>query len=297
MKRIILSGLISVLFCTWAPAESSVWKAEKDGSIIYLGGTCHLLRPSDFPLPPEFDTAYSLSDMLVFETDLLELQSPETQQKLMASAMYMDGSTIDQHLSPETYALLAEYGANNGLPIESLKAFKPGMIAMTLTMMELMKAGITQEGVDLQFHKRATQDQKPISFLETVDEQIAYVTQIGEGNEDAVIKSTINEMHKLTELFDDLISAWKGGDEDKINTLMNESISEFPDLYEKLLTGRNRKWMPQIEAYQKTPTKEFILVGAAHLVGPDGVLKMLKQNGFSVEKVQSSKADKSPSTK
>ena len=67
--------MLVLLFCTQAIAESSLWTIQKGGSITYLGGTCHLLRQSDFPLPPEFYKAYGASDILVFETDIAELKT------------------------------------------------------------------------------------------------------------------------------------------------------------------------------------------------------------------------------
>jgi len=286
MKRIVLTGLIGASVCLSAAAESSVWKVQKDDSVIYLGGTVHLLRPSDLPLPAEFDAAYRLADLLVFETDVAALQSPQTRQKLMAGALYADGSTIDRHLSAETYGLLAEYCADNGVPVDSFKRFRPPMVAVSLVMMELMKAGVTSEGVELNFHRRAGQDSKACKFLETVDEQINCLLEMGKGNEDALIAYTIRDIKKTEACFNDIIAAWKAGDADRLHTLMNQELREMPGLYNQLLVERNRKWLPNIEAFQATPQKELILVGAAHLVGPDGLLETLRQKGCRIEKVE-----------
>ena len=141
MKRIIVSFVLVMVFSTWAAAETSVWKAQKGNSIIYLGGTCHVLRETDYPLPPEFDKAYQASEIVVFETDLGKLQEPSTQQRLLAKSMYSDGSTIDKHLSAQAYATLSAYCEANGIPLQALLQFKPSMVMITLTIMELMKAG------------------------------------------------------------------------------------------------------------------------------------------------------------
>ena len=84
MRKIIMSLMLVLFTCSWAVAESSVWKAQKGTSVLYLGGTCHILREADYPLPPEFDRAYKAADILVFETDLGKFQEPETQQKMLA---------------------------------------------------------------------------------------------------------------------------------------------------------------------------------------------------------------------
>jgi uncharacterized protein YbaP (TraB family) len=83
-----------------------------------------------------------------------------------------------------------------------------------------------------------------------------------------------------------LADAWRKGDTGKLNELMvNDLKSRQPKLYKRLLADRNRNWLPLIEAYMKTPKTEFILVGAGHLVGPDGLIEMLKKNGCKVEKL------------
>ena len=286
MKKLILNITLMTLICTWASAESSVWKVHKGSSVIYLGGTCHLLRQSDFPLPPEFDKAYKASDAVVFESDIGKFQDPSTQQKLMAKAMYADGSTIDKHLSPQVYSMLNKYCASNSIPIEALKRFKPSIIMVTLTVMELMKFGVTQEGVDLFFYRLATKDKKTVTMFETVEEQINFIVEMGKGEEDTYITHSISEMKNIKRDYERLVSAWKKGDTKALNKLMITDLkTKTPKLYKTLLTDRNKNWLPMINAHQKTPEKEFILVGVGHLVGPDGIITTLRKQGYRVEKL------------
>jgi hypothetical protein len=285
MKKILLSIVLVLLFCTQSLAETSVWKVRKGNSVMYVGGTFHLLRQSDFPLPVEFDRAYKESDILVLETDLGEFKDPSMQQKLMSKAIYTDGSTIDQHLSPKTYKLLSEYCASNGLPLEMLKKFKPSIIAMMMEVLELTKMNVTMDGVDMTYYQSAKQDMKAVEGLETVDEQIDYVVEMGQGDEDAFVANTIKELKTIKQGYESMIGAWKKGDVKKLNDLMVAEIKKSPRLYKRLLTDRNQNWLTRIDAYQQTPEKEFILVGVAHLVGPDGILESLKRKGYKVEKL------------
>lgn len=286
MKKILLSIMLVLLICTQSLADSSVWKVQKDESIIYLGGTFHLLRQSDFPLPMEFDKAYRASDILVFETDLGKLIEPSTQQKLMSKAMYTDGSTIENHLSPQTYSLLNEYCASKGIPLAAIKQFKPSIVVVTITVMELAKLGVTQEGVDLFFYQLAARDNKTVEGLETVEEQIHFVVGMGEGNEDAFVTHSIKDLESIKQKYESMVDAWKTGDAKKLNDLMVAELkSKTPKLYKELIADRNENWLPMIDAYQKTLQKEFILVGAGHLVGPDGIVKALRKKGYKVEKL------------
>ena len=285
MRKILLSIILVLLFCTQSLAESSVWKIQKGESVMYLGGTCHLLRQSDFPLPAEFDKAYRESDIVVFETDLGEFNNPSAQAKLMSKAMYNDGSTVDKHLSSQTYKLLSGYCEANGIPLGVLKQFKPSMIVVMMEAVELAKLNVTQEGVDTFFYKLAKRDKKIVEGLETVDEQISYLAGMGEGNEDAFVRYTIEDFKSIERQYESLVAAWKKGDTRRIYDLMVADLKEMPKLYKELLTDRNKNWLPLIDAYQKTPQKRFILVGVGHLVGPDGILEALRQKGYKVEKL------------
>ncbi|MFZ2948808.1 MAG: TraB/GumN family protein [Desulfuromonadaceae bacterium] len=286
MKRFILSIALVILSCTLASAESSVWKVQKGKSIIYLGGTCHLLRDSDFPLPPEFDKAYKASEVVVFETDIDKLQDPVLQQMLLSKAVYTDGSTIDNHLTARTYEELRAYCEANGIPLDALRQFKPSMLMVTLTVMELMKLGVTQQGVDKFIYERANKDKKIVGGLETADEQLNYIISMADGVEDEFVAYSIRDMKALKQNYDTLVNAWRMGDVEKLDALMVAEIkTRLPKLYKKLITDRNGNWLPLIEAYQKTPRTEFILVGVAHLVGPEGIIETLKKKGYKVDKI------------
>jgi hypothetical protein len=286
MKSIIVSFVLVAVFSTWATAETSVWKAQKGNSVIYLGGTCHVLRESDYPLPPEFDKAYQSSEIVVFETDLGKLQEPSTQQRLLAKSMYSDGSTIDKHLSAQAYATLSAYCEASGIPLQALLQFKPSMLMITLTIMELMKSGVSQQGVDQFFHDLAKKDGKVVAGLETVDQQIDFVASMADGNEDEFVTYAIKDMKTLKQQYGILVEAWRTGDTVKLQEIMvSELKSRWPELYNKLITDRNRNWLPKIEAYRQTPQREFVLVGAGHLVGPDGILAALQKKGYTIDKL------------
>ena len=286
MNKFLLGIILVLIFYTHSLAESSVWKIQKDESVIFLGGTFHLLRKSDFPPPPEFEKAYKASDILVFETDLGKFNDESAQQKLMSKAMYTDGSTIDKHLSAKTYNLLNEYCTSSGIPLSKLIQFKPSIVALTILTVELSRFGVAQEGVDTFFYQLATKDNKVIEGLETVDEQIHFIVGMGEGNEEAFITHSINDIESIKQDYEAMVDAWKKGDVKKLHDLIVADIkTKMPKLYKELLTDRNENWLPMIDAYNETPKKEFILVGAGHLVGPDGIVEALRQKGYKVEKL------------
>lgn len=266
-------------------AQSSVWKVSQGDDSIYIGGTCHILRKSDFPLPAEFDMAYAESQVLIFEVDPESMQDPATGIQLMQSCMYTDGRSLKTVLSDEAYEALAEQGKKSNLPIEILNGMKPGMAVMMITLQELIKHGVQELGVDMHFAEKAKADGKAFRGLETVDFQIDMLASMGEGNESDYVLYGLMDLKNIDQYFDQLISYWRKGDMDGLEKLVVKDMKTFPELYEELLVKRNQAWMADIGKMLKSPEVELILVGAGHAVGDDGLLSLLKKKGCSVEQI------------
>jgi len=286
MKRMLLVAMLLVFPLENLNAESMIWKVEKGSEVVYIGGTIHLLRESDYPLPEEFLNAFANADILVLEADMGQLKSLEVQQKIMAGGTYPPGEGLDQVLSKEAYDALAEYCQQNGLPPVAMNQFRPSLVSLTILGLEMQKLGLSVEfGIDINFYQRAVSEGKDLIYIETIDEQIAYILAMGEGQESEFMLKGLSDLHKMPEQFEDMIRYWKTGDDDKMEDLiLAEFREEYPELYESLIKGRNELWLPQIEALFLTEEDELVLVGAGHLIGEEGIITMLKERGYSVEK-------------
>ncbi|MCK4538959.1 MAG: TraB/GumN family protein [Candidatus Krumholzibacteria bacterium] len=270
-----------------ASAEGLVWKVSKGKSVVYLGGTIHMLRASDYPLPEEYDKAYEDSEILVFETDMDELQSPDIQMRIMAEAMLPEGQGLDDLLSVSTYEALSTYCDSAGMPLAMLNQLRPSIVVISLMSLELQKQGIGQEGVDIHYHGRAVADGRGLAALESIDEQLGYLLSMGDGYEDEFVLHSIEDMKEVGQQIEKLIEAWREGDDEAMAELMIDDVKEkFPDIYRDLFKGRNDKWLPEIEKLFATPEKEFVLVGSAHLVGDDGIIEALRDKGYKIKKVR-----------
>ena len=85
---------------------------------------------------------------------------------------------------------------------------------------------------------------------------------------------------------DDMRAAWRDGDSDSLIAQLIELMeTDYPDMYQALLVERNNRWIPVILKYFSTDDIEFVLVGAAHLVGKDGLLETLESAGYSIEQL------------
>lgn len=284
--RTLLSAITLLSMSAVANAESPVWKVTKDEQTVYVGGTVHVLGDADFPLPKEFDQAYQQSAVLVFEMDMAKAQTPEFQQVMMQHMTYQDGRTYADVLKPDTVTKLNTYMQQQGLPVTQLQVFKPSMLSVTLTLVELQRLGIGGKGVDEHFRLQGIADKKSFLFLETPEQQITYLAQMGEGYEDEFVNYTLDDLPHLGEMMTKLKAAWRIGDNDTLYEVTAKDQAEnFPKFYEQLITERNNNWIPQIESYFQTADVEFVLVGAMHLVGDDGVLKLLEKKGYSISQL------------
>jgi uncharacterized protein YbaP (TraB family) len=281
---LVLGACISIAGAV--SADTSVWEVKSATNTLYLGGTVHLLRSSDYPLPEEYEQAYLASSKLYFEVDLNSMTDMSVQAQLLKELTYSDGRSLKTVLNTKAYTALSDYVATAGLPLALMEQFKPGMIVTTLQLLQFQKMGFTPQGVDAFFNTRAIGDGKSLGQLETVQEQIGFLSSMGEGNESEFILLSLQDLSETTEVMGEMISAWRAGDNDRLSKLfVDEMKAEAPEIYETLLRRRNLNWMPQIEQMLKNDEIEFVLVGAAHLVGGDGLLELLSEKGYQVRQL------------
>ena len=292
MKPALRTGSASIALCLLlasqpALAQSPVWAIEKNGGLMFLGGTVHLLTPEDYPLPEAFESAYRQATRVVFETDIGELKQPHYQQYLLQQLSYSDGGSLRQDVSEDTYQALAVFFAERGVPMSGIEHFRPGLVAMMVTLTELQRLGVISAGVDDYFDDRRRQDNKAKGELETVEEQVSFIANMGAGNEDAMLNYTLADVEDLDEKWQAMRQAWREGDLETLDTLSAAPMrQQFPRIYESLLVRRNNAWLAQLETMAESREVELVLVGALHLTGDEGLLAQLAARGFSVRQLQ-----------
>ena len=176
--------------------------------------------------------------------------------------------------------LLAAELQQRGVPVPA-----PGLLVSTLSVLEMQKLGFTPQGVDAFYNTRALNDSKELGQLESIDEQIGFLANMGEGNESEFVLVSLKDLEK-TEMLEEMITAWRSGDDKMLSKLFVEDMKEMsPALYENLLVKRNNNWLPIIEGMFEQEGTEFVLVGAAHLGGEDGLVELLAGKGYEVSRL------------
>ena len=263
---------------------SSVWTVSKNGSTMFLGGSIHVLRSGDFPLPEEFDRAFEQASMLVLEADVERMADPNVAQYLMTRMFLPGDKSLESILDSKTYAMLETKCEGYGIPMASLAGIKPSMVITMLTVLEMQNSGFVQEGVDMYYLGKAMKAEMPIGFLETVEAQIDLIVAMGDGYENDYVKYSLEDLNNTENELAAIVAGWKEGDAANTEETLAEMKAQWPVLYRAMLTDRNEAWLPRLEEYLAGSRIAFVIVGLAHLHGPDGLLRRLEDSGSIVEK-------------
>jgi len=292
-----LNKIISVIFLTvvficashsLSYAEKNfLWRIESERNTVYVLGSIHLLKKNVYPLSRTLEGAFEKSDVLAVEADISGISRRDI-QKLMESAFYQGGDSLDKHVSGKTFNLIKEETARAGLPMELIYNQRPWFLGLTLESVELMKSGYDPNyGIDKYFLSKA-EGKKKISELESLDYQINLLAGLNDEEQELFLLYTLSELKILVQEVDKLVEAWKSGDVEKVESTMTKSQTEgtrFYTVYDKLIYKRNRNMAQKIDSYLKTNDTYFVVVGAAHLLGDKGIIQLLKDKGYSVEQL------------
>lgn len=286
-RQQILLAILLFIFTQSSWSEASVWQVTKGSEYLYLGGTVHLLQKSDHPLPEEYERAYQDSQLIVLETDMKAITDPAFEMQMLQAFTAQDGKTLASSLSAETYQQLEKFTRQRKIPLQKLSAFTPAGLTMVLTMQEYQRAGQKPElGVDFFFHQQALSDNKPIGALESPEDQLNSLASLNDLDGDSIVKHTLAELDNIDEFINKMKTYWRTGNLKKMDTeFLVEMSQEFPDVYQQIIVKRNNNWIKQIHQMIGTKEKELVLVGALHLVGKDGLIDQLKNNGYTIKKL------------
>jgi len=270
-----------------ADAKTFAWKATgKNGGVVYLVGSIHVLTPDFYPLNPALEAAFKESDLVVEEVDMAEMLDPSAQLRVLSRGMLPGDQSLDKLISPATMALVRKVTGDLGAAGQPLMRFKPWMLAIALQGLELQKAGYDPElGLDKHFYDQAKASGKAVQGLETADYQISVFDGMTMDQQERLLAQTLKELETELASVGKLADAWKSGDAPTVERIVQSELKAEPQMYQRLLVDRNKAWLPKIEALFNRSGHAVVVVGAAHLVGPDGLVAMLKAKGYTVDQM------------
>lgn len=286
--RIPAAALAALLFgvallSAQAPANQGrgfMWRVERDGRVGWLVGSLHVLTPDYYPLPAAMQQAFAQSSILLEEADVNDM-GPDVAALVASKATYSGQESLKTELPADLYNLTAERLAKAGLSIAPFERMKPWMVSLTLALVEMKRAGFDPAlGVDRHFYEKAGSLGKKFRTLETVAEQLNLLASFPPPLQEAMLRDTLRLDSEIQQM-QAIAQAWRVGDAATLERTIVAPMMALPDIYQALIVARNRNWVPKIEGCL-AEGQCFVVVGAAHLVGRDGLIAALEQKGYVV---------------
>lgn len=270
---------------TTTPAHF-LWQIESPNNTVYLLGSLHFLNDEQYPLPTAMQEAFAEAEVVVFETDIGTEASLETATIMLDKAQPEPGEALVEVLSDETYALAAETAEEMGVAMAFFESFEPWFYALSITSLQLISLGFEPKyGIDQHFYERSQTAEKPMLFLETLEEQIDFFEQLSVDEQRQFTEQTLEELDLVEASFDEMVTAWATGDRAALSEILLASFEDYPEMQQIFLTNRNQNWVPQIATFLQDDDDYLVIVGALHLVGPDNVIELLEQQGYTAEQL------------
>lgn len=284
----LLNLILSVNSQVAEQGKSFLWEIQADASKSYILGSVHLLKKEMYPLKAAVEKAFTDSDVLVVEADVSADKMMDVAALTMKKGFYAGEETLKDNISANTYNLVKDWLKKNNMDIEGFHKFKPWMLALTITSMELVKMGFDPNyGIDKYFLEKAA-GKKEILELEGIQFQLNLFDGLTKEENDQFLFASLQEISGPKEEFDRMIEVWLKGDADLMEDLVTKNIQKFPklkNLYQKLTDDRNVKMLEKILSFLDQDKSYLIVVGAAHLVGKKGIIQLLRDRGFSLKQL------------
>jgi uncharacterized protein len=280
-RRFALFCVLS-LSCFTLKTEANaacVWKVSgPNGGTLYLGGSIHGLQSTDYPLPSAYNRAFDLSSRIVFEDD--GKASPYTVKRFLKSWEYPKNDSLKNHIDPRVYDYLRRVFAVWNVPEADFSKLRPWALVTWFSSL-----GTNLLGVEYYLKGRAQANHKPIDGLESFREHTEIISGLTDHQAQLVLLVGFIPQAPGTEKRKQIINAWRAGDVDTIARDMRNDFRDLPSFYQRLIVDRNRNWIPKIERYLRGRDTCFVVAGAGHMGGPEGILALLKARGYTIEQL------------
>lgn len=279
-----------------------LYEVTKEGTDnkIYLFGSIHVSDDRAYPLPDAVLSAYSESDYLAVEFDLIAYSNDmEKQISTLQTLLCENGQTVKDLLKSDTYDMMVSYLKENNVYNSMYDYYKPALFYSLVSNVQTDKSGLdSDKGIDMYFLKKAKEDGKEILEVESADYQYNMLASFPNELFDFMIKYSIDYESILVLYTKNLYELWLTGDAESLSKFIKsdseteydyegyENLEEIMNNYnETLIDQRNVEMANKAEEYFNNGKDVFFVVGAAHIVGDDALVDLLTERGYSVKEV------------
>ncbi|WP_375057587.1 TraB/GumN family protein [Zobellella sp. DQSA1] len=274
--------LLLWLWCSHSLATPALWSASKDEQQLWLFGSIHIADDRLAELPPALLQALDDTELLLLEVDPRTLTPASLAPYLRMPAGENWQSRLGPALSAELDAAVSQAG------LARLKPLPPWFAALQLTQARAMALGFAgEQGVDMQMLAHASARQIPIAGLESPSTVFGMLASLPARRLEAdFVRHTLDELNDMQQHLDRLLDTWLSGDEEALRGLLQEEAGADLKAFieQELLLSRNRMWLEQL--HRLDPSRALLVVGALHLYGEHGLLTLLEQAGYTLNKIE-----------
>jgi uncharacterized protein YbaP (TraB family) len=286
--RTLLAASLLLLGAPRARADAlPLWEVAGSNGRVILMGSIHFLRPGQDALPEEAIEAVRESDAILMELDLDDLDPVAAQAAMQRYGIDPQGRTLDVLLGSRAWASAQAKAKKLGLDLAAFRAFEPWLAAITVSQLQLASLGYdASAGVEQQILALAREDRKEIRGLESVEQQFSALDSLPTATQAAFLEQTLDEAVMMREEIGRMINAWRSGDSQTMAREFLGPVQEQPELYRRIVVERNGNWVRQLTPLLRVGKDYLVVVGTLHLVGPDSVVALLQQAGYTVQQVE-----------
>lgn len=269
--------------------QSLLWKIEHEDhdEPSYLFGTIHMIPKDDYFLPSGLEEAFEKTDDVVFEIDMDDMSDIGSLMGLLTNLMMKDGMTLNELLTKEEYKEVSSYFENMGLPMFLLNKVKPMFLSM-LAEVNMDPASMQSDQIisyEQELYQKAQQTKKVVGGLETMKYQMSLFDSIPYKDQAAMLLEAVRGTSLESDMFDETVALYKAQNIEAMVQMVGESQAAEDSNFENiLLHNRNQNWIPVMTKMMATGPV-FFAVGAGHLAGESGVIRLLKKQGYKLTPV------------
>lgn len=284
-----LLALLALCCCSWAaaaqfPAEETAdralyWAVSRDGQPAgYLLGTVHSEDPRVVDFPAAFVGELASNDLFAMEM----VPDLPTLTRLTEYMHYPDGTTLQSRIGPERYARLLEALKGYRVPADWIGRMKVWAAVITLSVPP-PKSGFF---MDFSLSLRAAGAGLDVRGLETLEQQLSFLEEMPMSQQIALLDQALAEFAQVQQVHDELVDAYLGGDLEALQRASDEQLQGLDEatrryFVEQGIEARNRRMYETLSQLLAEGTV-FTAVGALHLPGPTGLIRLLREGGYEL---------------
>lgn len=267
----------------WLQAESVVWKVSKEQDYLYLAGTLVMLPERDFALPSSIEAAYNKTNRLILEVQQLQSSDGQSTLAVLQALHYSQGQQLLPQLTAATRQQLQQHLLTAAVDLQQLNDYKPAMVMVQLLAIEKQRLQLSGFTVAEHLAAWAEKEGRAIEHLESFDQQLQWLTDLGQGYEEAFIRTALLRAERFAKDYHRQLDAWQRGDLQQLTPILRWLQQNDPNSYQALFCKRQQQWVEQIEAFFGNGYRELVLLDLLHLAGEQGVLAQLQARGYLLE--------------